>query len=65
MDHFSYFKGKIELIFSLGYSVVDGGYLKGKIESLPNFQQYDQTNNLTYIHNCMKHAYGKKLSSYF
>ena len=34
MDHFSYFKGKIVSSVSLRYPVVQGGYLKGKIESL-------------------------------
>ena len=35
LDHFGYLKGKIIPVVSLGCSVVQGGYLKGKIESLP------------------------------
>ena len=34
-DHFGYFKGKIVPGVSLGYLVVQGGYFKGKIGSLP------------------------------
>ena len=36
LDHFGYFKGKIVPVVSLGCSVVQGGYLDSKIESLPN-----------------------------
>ena len=35
LDHFDYFKGKIVLVVSLGCSVAQDDYLKGKIESLP------------------------------
>ena len=35
LDHFGYFKGKIVPVVSLGCSLVQGGYLKGKIGSLP------------------------------
>ena len=35
-DHFDYFKGKIVPDVSLGCPVVHGGYLKGKIGSLPH-----------------------------
>ena len=35
LDHFGYFNGKVVLIVSLGCIVVQGGYLKGKIGSLP------------------------------
>ena len=37
LNHFDYFKGKIVPVVSLGCSVAQGGYLKGKIESLPYF----------------------------
>ena len=36
LGHFGYFKGKIVPCVSLGCPVVQGGYLKGKIEPLPN-----------------------------
>ena len=35
LDHFGYFKGKIVPGVSLGCPVVQGGYLNGKIGSLP------------------------------
>ena len=38
LDYFSYSKGKIVHGVSLGCPVVQDGYLKGKIGSLPNFK---------------------------
>ena len=36
-DHFSYLKVKLGPVVNLGYQVVHGGYLKGKLGSLPLF----------------------------
>ena len=38
-DHFSYFKVKLESVVNLGCPVLHGGYLKGKLESLPLYQK--------------------------
>ena len=38
LDHFGYLKGKIVPGVSLGCLVVQGGYLKSKIGSLPKFE---------------------------
>ena len=37
LDHFGYFKGKIVPSVSVGCPVVQDGYFKGKIGSLPYF----------------------------
>ena len=37
LDYFDYFRGKIVSVVSLWCSVVKGGYLESKIESLPYF----------------------------